>query len=810
LEFYNRFNYVPKKNLLLGTKILKSLTTSIVLSIILVMIISPSNFGIISIAGADLSQGLGKDGSSSNQTSFPGKGVIQTISITGSSSENTASVVNTVTVSQISSSLQSLSSSQVNNGNPRVIPFHSGPQDISPQSTIKKSIDVISLSSRPSAATLVANQISGFEGSDYPASCYCTPPDGSVAVSNNYIFEEVNSEGKIWSKSGALLSTVPMATFFNTGTLFISDPRVVYDNQSGHWFSSILANDNIHPGFVKVAVSKTSDPTGAWWIYALATHNLLPDQPRLAVSDDKVTVVASDFTSDTGFWTGDQIIVLNKSQMITGSNSTFANFGPDNTRFHVEPAVYPVAGQADQWLVQDGYSGATAAEYLKISGLPGVSSVTYASMFTTAISLTSIPPGGAQPGTTTLVATNDARILSASMRGGIITWTANDGCGSNSCIRWDVASTGGILLQDKEVSITGKSLYFAAVSQNAPNSFGVIYDFSSATDYPSIGFTGKSAVEPYGTVDAPVLVKAGTGPDISGRHGDYHAVRADPFTSNYYGMGEYNTQTPYWNTFVSVNSITQNPQVQVSPSSGPVGSIVTVNGTGYAANSAIAIKYDGAIQSIPPTNSNGTGSFSVKFTVPKSTFGTHQVNATDSSAHSAAATFNVTPKIILAPSSGPVGSMVTISGTGFAANSAITVLYGGVTQTIPTTNTNATGSFSVKFTVPISTFGLHPVRSSDAAAHAATVNFRVIPKITLTPSSGLAGTIVTVNGTGYAANSAMTIKFDGVVQTIPATTTSTLGSFSTTFTVPVSPVGLHTVAAADASAHTANAKFNRT
>ena len=71
-----------------------------------------------------------------------------------------------------------------------------------------------------------------------------------------------------------------------------------------------------------------------------------------------------------------------------------------------------------------------------------------------------------------------------------------------------------------------------------------------------------------------------------------------------------------------------------------------------------------------------------------------------------------------------------------------------------------------------------------------------------------AGDTITISW-GDGTSSADIIKCD-VVQTISPTNTSTVGSFSVTFTVPTSTVGSHTVTASDATAHNASTKFNRT
>jgi hypothetical protein len=83
--------------------------------------------------------------------------------------------------------------------------------------------------------------------------------------------------------------------------------------------------------------------------------------------------------------------------------------------------------------------------------------------------------------------------------------------------------------------------------------------------------------------------------------------------------------------------------------------------------------------------------------------------------------------------------------------------------------------------------------------------------ITLSPASGPVGTTVTVSGSGFATTSAITIKYNGVVQTTTGTcTTDTSGNLPSSnncaFTVPTSS-GSNTVTATDASAHSASAIF---
>ena len=531
-------------------KIFKGLTTSFGFALIFVMMISPSNFGLPTFANADNSEVAGKTGSL-NMISSPGAGSLTVQSSNG----QTISPQGQVTLSQ----LPAAASQAATNASPKVLPYLSGPSNVAPQTSSKITPKVVSVniqdqvSSAPTAP-LVANPLGGFEGIDYPADCFCTPPDGNAAAGPNDIIQMVNLDAKVWSKSGvARTGNIPMKNFFLTGTDFISDPRVVYDPQSGRWFATILGIPSTGNGYVAVAASSGTDPAAGWCVYHIGASDIIPDQPRLAVSDDKVTFVTSNYHSGSGPFTGEQVFWLPKAPMLTCSGFGYQWFGPDTSRFHIEPAVRTVAGSPDLWYVQDGAGGATGAEYLHESGPVG--SISFVSAFVTPIFATSNPPGAPQKGTATLVATNDARISSASISGTTITWVANDGCGV-SCVRWDVADTTGTLHQDLDFN-AGKYAYFPAVSQDdSAGEFGVIFQYSSSNDFPSIGFTGQSRTESFGIVDNPVVVKAGTGTDTSGRHGDYDSIRYDGSTvGHFYAEAEYNAAGSPWNTFLSVGSI---------------------------------------------------------------------------------------------------------------------------------------------------------------------------------------------------------------------------------------------------------------
>ncbi|MGD0995330.1 MAG: hypothetical protein ABR909_07380 [Candidatus Bathyarchaeia archaeon] len=89
------------------------------------------------------------------------------------------------------------------------------------------------------------------------------------------------------------------------------------------------------------------------------------------------------------------------------------------------------------------------------------------------------------------------------------------------------------------------------------------------------------------------------------------------------------------------------------------------------------------------------------------------------------------------------------------------------------------------------------------------VTFPAAPSITLTPSSGQPGDVITISGSGFAVNSPMTATFDGTSVTLSGTTTTDdTGSFKATFTVPATATpGSYTVNATDNQGTSAPATF---
>ncbi|HET6384377.1 MAG TPA: IPT/TIG domain-containing protein [Armatimonadota bacterium] len=210
----------------------------------------------------------------------------------------------------------------------------------------------------------------------------------------------------------------------------------------------------------------------------------------------------------------------------------------------------------------------------------------------------------------------------------------------------------------------------------------------------------------------------------------------------------------------------------VSPTSGIVGTVVTITGTNFGTDASQAkVSFNGvqaAIASITSTQ--------IVCSVPDgATTGPLNVNTMAGGAASPP-TFTVLPNISsFSPISGPVGTSVTINGTNFSA-----IVSGDIVQFNGTTATVTQASYHT-LTATItsgSTTGKISVTTGDGKATSVgifTVGTNVAPTITsFTPISGPVGTSVTIVGTGFVAGAANnTILFSTGAAAAVSSATST-------------------------------------
>jgi len=167
------------------------------------------------------------------------------------------------------------------------------------------------------------------------------PPDANGAVNEDYYFHVINTIYTIYDKQGNVLagpsdlnsifdSSLPGADE-NDG-----DPIVLWDEKANKWFYaefSLASNNggggggggqnNDNNDYMLIAVSQTSDPTGAWWSWSFDVDDT-PDYMKFGIWQD-------GYYMATNTDNGNDVYVFERDKMIVGDdNPTMIGFDNPN------------------------------------------------------------------------------------------------------------------------------------------------------------------------------------------------------------------------------------------------------------------------------------------------------------------------------------------------------------------------------------------------------------------------------------------------------------------------------------------------
>jgi hypothetical protein len=260
-------------------------------------------------------------------------------------------------------------------------------------------------------------------------------------------------------------------------------------------------------------------------------------------------------------------------------------------------------------------------------------------------------------------------------------------------------------------------------------------------------------------------------------------------------------------------TFTSLPGITIFPRIGRTYARVTVIGNGFAASEKdIRITWDGTALPASAT-ADHLGTWSINFDVPETKRGEHSISAFSSSTDASEIgehTFIVALFAKVEPTAGPVGTEITIDGFGFrTSEDGITITWDNkiiLCNLIAGTD----GILNTTLEIPHSTRGYHTigVYGSDFTPKGVIPNtdFDVVPHIELQPISGNKGTKVTVNGTGFAKDEAMTLSFEGMSLDVKAIADN-LGSFSAAFEIPQCRVKDNKVKATGSTGNSAETIF---
>ncbi|MHB8643038.1 MAG: hypothetical protein ACYDA3_09165 [Gaiellaceae bacterium] len=388
-------------------------------------------------------------------------------------------------------------------------------------------------------AGTLSDTTSLFEGLSYNESG-ADPPDVTIAAGAGDIVEMTNVTRRVWSAGGSVLQSVTaLYQMFGTDNDLLSDPRVVFDVQSGHWFASVM---DFSRGVVVVAASTTSNPLDSWntWSLKINGSSACFDQPKLGSSDALIVVTAAAYNrrgalcSFADFsYAGGVIWALSKQELLSGAAARWASWGP-NTDFNVPVAAQGMSGATTAYAAS---SFSSSIEVFAINGTPPTSSLTATTVGTASWT---DPPAAVQPLNAILLATDDDRLLDAFWSDGELWVGGNARCSQSdgvdhACARVVEISTAlNTVGVDTALAQPGGDTYYPALRPDGSGNVAIGYGVSSTTLFPSI------AVVVYrsdGTWSPSQIVKAGTVALQLPRYGDYFGAARDPTLPNVVWIG---------------------------------------------------------------------------------------------------------------------------------------------------------------------------------------------------------------------------------------------------------------------------------
>jgi hypothetical protein len=424
---------------------------------------------------------------------------------------------------------------------------------------------------------LIPAPIRNFDGIPFPGvGCNCAPPDTDGEVGATQYVQMVNEAYQVFNKDTGASVLGPLgiqAVWTGFGgvceTGGSGDPVVLYDQLANRWLISQFAGSP--PRTECIAVSQTSDATGAWNRYAFVLNTVnFYDYPKLGVWPDGYYMSMNIFNSAGSAFLGTQAWAFDRAAMLAGTPATFVTpgitaGGAANEAFlpaDLDGSILPTAGAPATFVETPGSGNGNVYRtwHFDVDFVtPANSTFTVfanpvAAVYTALCPTTRacVPQLGGT-GTNSLDAIADRLMFRLAYR--------KFGDGHEAVVGNFTVSSGGVAgirwfelrnVTAGPVTVFQESTYQpdtvwrwmgSAAMDNAGN-LAIGFSASDATINPQIRYAGRLVSDPLNTLaQGEATLHAGTGSQTGtgNRWGDYSALSIDPvddqtfwYTQEYY------------------------------------------------------------------------------------------------------------------------------------------------------------------------------------------------------------------------------------------------------------------------------------
>ncbi|HEY6121857.1 MAG TPA: hypothetical protein VIV66_18005, partial [Pyrinomonadaceae bacterium] len=489
---------------------------------------------------------------------------------------------------------------------------------------------LIPTKSSPISVDAVTNPIQNFDGPDMDTIAALfggrfAPPDTNAAVGPNHVVITTNSVVQVFNKTGAALTPAVRISALLIGIANAADddgdPIVLYDPLADRWlisqFNLRVTANSTHE---HIAISKTSDPAGAYYAYDfLLTPNRPADYPHLGVWGDGYYMSTNDFSLPvfSNPFQGAGLYAFERNKMLVGDpTARIIGFNTNNQHGGMLPSnlqglTPPPVGTPNLFFEFDADEFGASFDLVRAFSfhadfaVPANSTVTQGPDIPTApfdarspasrAVIEQPPPGeGLDAIADRLMHAVNFRVLPGGIQSYVLNFTVNvsgvnptNATSYQGGVRWMEmrrnAGTGAVTINQQATyapgsgNPLGRDLWMASVSQDGEGNIGLGASASApgpapAALNPTAVYTGRLTGDPantlpQGEIDAMSAVVKGVQTATSNRWGDYSSLFVDPADDcTFWGAFEYvdsPTATFDWNT--RIFSFKVNPQCVTSP-----------------------------------------------------------------------------------------------------------------------------------------------------------------------------------------------------------------------------------------------------
>jgi len=469
----------------------------------------------------------------------------------------------------------------------------------------------------PGSAVPVPPMVIGqnFTGSTYGINSAAIPPDANGAVGTRYFVEFINGTFAVYNKTnGVNVKRIADTKFWsNAGVVLatsdgITDPRVIYDPISQRWFASMVDFDanaaggggdpTLESNDFLLAVSLTSDPTGAWKGFLLQAdpdNGYFADFPTLGV-DAKGVYLSGDFYQGESNPLGAGLFSFPKADLVAANpvitNATWFGVMNYDLRGEVLQPATCFDGSSAGRIVSASDIGNDSNPHSNIVCFAVQNAASTGATLTASTFIPTLPwvvpdntelgvpqfSAAQSDGTQNLIA-DDARLLAKVYAvGGVIYAVQTTEFNGHLAIRWyRIGAADSTLLESGTISDPNLDLFYPSI---AANSYGVVvigYNSSGRAAAISCYAMAGQTIGGVTTFASPLLMKAGTsvyhgddeilaeleGLPIVSRWGDYSATSVDPSNPNrFWTIQMYPSGSDVWST--QITELITSPQVLLS------------------------------------------------------------------------------------------------------------------------------------------------------------------------------------------------------------------------------------------------------